>query len=92
VKDPDTRKRVARINSAEAWITTEKYLFSGLTQCASCGGGFVLSSHDLLTCFNARSRSTALCRRPAAAAAAYERTMSQRQGWSLHTGPGECRG
>lgn len=35
-----------------------KYLFSGLTQCESCGGGFVLSSHDLLVCFNARSRGT----------------------------------
>jgi site-specific DNA recombinase len=35
-----------------------KYLFSGLTQCASCGGGFTLSSHDRLTCFNARSRGT----------------------------------
>lgn len=40
-----------------------KYLFSGLTQCASCGGGFVLSSHDLLTCFNARSRGTCTNRR-----------------------------
>lgn len=40
-----------------------KYLFSGLTQCASCGGGFVLSSHDLLTCFNARSRGTCANRR-----------------------------
>src|SRR6266571_570576 len=29
-----------------------KFLFSGLTRCESCGGGFVLSSHDLLTCFN----------------------------------------
>lgn len=94
VKDPDTGKRLARINPPEAWIVTDvphlrivdddlwraakarqtstratvktgivrarrpKYLFSGLTQCASCGGGFVLSSHDLLTCFNARSRGT----------------------------------
>src|SRR5581483_914722 len=40
-----------------------KYLFSGLTQCESCGGGFVLSSHDLLTCFNARSRGTCTNRR-----------------------------
>jgi hypothetical protein len=32
-----------------------KYLFSGLT---NCGGGFILSSHDLLTCFNARERGT----------------------------------
>ena len=40
-----------------------KYLFSGLTECGSCGGGFVLSSHDLLTCFNARSRGTCANRR-----------------------------
>ena len=40
-----------------------KYLFSGLTQCASCGGGFILSSHDRLTCFNARSRGTCTNRR-----------------------------
>jgi hypothetical protein len=74
VKDPDTGKRLARINPAEAWIITDmphlrildddlwqaararqastrytvktgivrarrsKYLFSGLTQCGSCGG------------------------------------------------------
>lgn len=94
VKDPDTGKRLARINPPETWIITDvphlriinedvwqavkarqaatrltmkagivrarrpKYLFSGLTHCGTCGGGFVLSSHDLLTCFNARSRGT----------------------------------
>jgi len=35
-----------------------KYLFSGLTKCESCGGGFIASSHDLLVCFNARDRGT----------------------------------
>lgn len=99
VKDPDTGKRLARMNPAEAWIITDvphlrivdddlwqaakarqastrsvmkagivrarrpRYLFSGLTRCGSCGGGFVLSSHDLLTCFNARSRGTCTNRR-----------------------------
>jgi site-specific DNA recombinase len=99
VKDPDSRKRVARLNPVDAWIIAEvpqlrliddslwqaakarqastrytmqagivrarrpKYLFSGLTQCESCGGGFVLSSHDLLTCFNARTRGTCANRR-----------------------------
>ena len=99
MKDPDTGKRQARINPADAWIITDvphlrivddglwhaakarqaatrstmttgidrarrpKYLFSGLTQCGSCGGGFILSSHDLLTCFNARSRGTCTNRR-----------------------------
>jgi len=99
VKDLDTGKRLARMNSAESWTITEvphlriiddelwqaaktrqastrlvmkagivrarrpKFLFSGLTRCESCGGGFVLSSHDLLTCFNARSRGTCTNRR-----------------------------
>ena len=40
-----------------------KYLFSGLTKCATCGGGFSLSSHDRLVCFNARSRGTCRNRR-----------------------------
>ena len=35
-----------------------KFLLSGLTKCSECGGGFILSSHDLLTCFNARDRGT----------------------------------
>jgi hypothetical protein len=38
VRDPDTGKRLARLNP--------------------CGGGFILASHDLLTCFNARSRGS----------------------------------
>jgi site-specific DNA recombinase len=99
VKDPDTGRRLARINPVSEWVITEvpglrivddelwqavkarqtatrnvakagidrarrpKYLFSGLTQCASCGGGFILSSHDRLTCFNARSRGTCSNRR-----------------------------
>jgi site-specific DNA recombinase len=40
-----------------------KYLFSGLTRCATCGGGFILSSRDHLVCFNARSRGTCTNRR-----------------------------
>lgn len=36
-----------------------KFLFSGLTRCESCGGGFILSSHNLLICFNARERGPA---------------------------------
>ena len=40
-----------------------KYLFSGLTICETCGGGFTLSSHNLLTCFNARERGTCTNRR-----------------------------
>jgi site-specific DNA recombinase len=40
-----------------------RYLFSGLTACQTCGGGFILSSHNLLTCFNARERGTCTNRR-----------------------------
>lgn len=99
VKDPDTRKRVARLNPESEWVRKgvphlriiddatwratkarqaatrakmatgivhakrPKYLFSGLTKCAACGGGYTLSSHDLLTCFNARERGTCTNRR-----------------------------
>jgi hypothetical protein len=33
-----------------------KYLFSGLTKCAECGGGSVMYWRDRLACFGARSR------------------------------------
>ena len=35
-----------------------KYLFSGLTTCGACGGGFILSSRDTLRCFNQTARGT----------------------------------
>jgi DNA invertase Pin-like site-specific DNA recombinase len=35
-----------------------KYLFSGLTKCAECGGGHVMYWRDRLACFGARSRGT----------------------------------
>jgi hypothetical protein len=35
-----------------------KYLFSGLTKCAECGGGYVMYWRDRLACFGARSRCT----------------------------------
>jgi DNA invertase Pin-like site-specific DNA recombinase len=35
-----------------------KYLFSGLTKCAECGGGDVMYWRDRLACFGARSRGT----------------------------------
>jgi site-specific DNA recombinase len=35
-----------------------KYLFSGLTKCGACGGGYILSSRDTLRCFNATARGT----------------------------------
>lgn len=100
VKDPDTGKRLARLNPPADWIAVDvpelriiddrlwqaakarqastrstivragivrarrpKYLFSGLTKCSVCDGGFDLSSHDFLVCFNARSRGTCTNRR-----------------------------
>ncbi len=35
-----------------------KYLFSGLTKCAECGGGYVMYWRNRLACFGARSRGT----------------------------------
>ena len=35
-----------------------KYLFSGLTKCGECGGGFIMYSRDRLGCFGARDRGT----------------------------------
>lgn len=40
-----------------------KHLFSGLTRCGSCGGGFTLASNGRLSCFNAHSRGTCQNRR-----------------------------
>ena len=35
-----------------------KYLFSGLTKCAECGGGYVMYWREHLACFGARSHGT----------------------------------
>src|SRR5262249_47527276 len=98
LRDPDTGKRVSRLNPSSEWVTTEvpqlriisdelwhavktrqqqvrataptivgqrralerqhrpRYLFSGLTKCGVCGGGFHVYSHDYLGCFSARDR------------------------------------
>jgi site-specific DNA recombinase len=39
-------------------VRRPKYLFSGLTKCAECGGGYVMYWRDRLACFGARSRGT----------------------------------
>jgi hypothetical protein len=39
------------------------YLFSGLTLCGTCGGGFIFGSKNGLVCFNARERGTCSSRR-----------------------------
>jgi site-specific DNA recombinase len=54
-------RQAATRHTVEAGIVRArrpKYLFSGLTKCGACGGGFNLSSHDQLVCFNARVRGT----------------------------------
>lgn len=59
------RQLVARRQIQEGLVHARrpKHLFSGLTKCESCGGGFTLSSNDRLTCFNARNRGTCHNRR-----------------------------
>ena len=101
LKDPDTGKRVSRLNPPEEWIVKEapdlrivddalwqavkvrqrdvkiarapdgkevenhfrdrrrpKYLFSGLTQCGCCGGGYTMISADLVGCSTSRNKGT----------------------------------
>ena len=92
VKDPMTRRRVARLTNAAitrpvpelqiiddaTWQAVKlrqeatqlkvltglvrgrrpAYLFSGITKCGECGGGFNLWSRDLLRCFNSTQRAT----------------------------------
>ena len=98
IKDPDTGKRVSRLNPRDEWVVQEvpelrivdqdlwnkvkarqqttnkdqsatdgfafrerrrvKYLFSGLTRCACCGGGYTMISKDLLGCATARNKGT----------------------------------
>lgn len=101
VKDPDTGRRISRINPPSEWVVSDvphlrivddelwkavktrqaetrnlivqsgvlmrarrpRHLFSGLTTCGSCGGGFVLTGKGTLACFNARDRGTCTNRR-----------------------------
>jgi site-specific DNA recombinase len=98
VKDPDTGKRVSRLNPRDEWIVQDvpelrivddelwetvkarqtsltrrqgtdeanrfyerqrpKYLFSGLTKCACCGGGYSMISANLIGCSTARNKGT----------------------------------
>ena len=96
IKDPDTGKRVSRLNPESEWITQEvpelrivdqelwervkarqqatrrgggdpkdfwkhqrqKYLFSKLTKCGCCGGGYGMISATLLGCSSARNKGT----------------------------------
>lgn len=96
VKNPDTGKRVSRLNPSSEWVSVDvphlrivpddlwtaakerqqrtrhavakagnlasanrpRYLFSGLTKCGVCGGGFVMGSANRLSCFGARDQGT----------------------------------
>jgi site-specific DNA recombinase len=102
VKDPDSGKRIARLNPESEWIVQEvphlriiddalwqaakqrqeatsrkrdddagdadqfrfwehqrpKYLFSGLSKCGCCGGGFSMISSTLLGCSTSRNKGT----------------------------------
>ena len=98
IKNPNTGKRVSRLNPESEWIVKEvpdlrivdqelwdqakarqgsldsikayncnnaltrkrrpKYLFSGLTKCACCGGGYSKISKDLLGCYSAKNKGT----------------------------------
>ena len=103
VKDPDSGKRISRLNPESEWIAQEvphlriiddalwqrvkerqeatgrkrdddgagdtgqfrfweqqrpKYLFSGLSKCGCCGGGFSMISSTLLGCSTSRNKGT----------------------------------
>jgi site-specific DNA recombinase len=103
IKDPDTGKRVSRLNPESEWIAQDvpdlriiddglwqrvkerreatsrkrdgdgagdtsqfpfwehqrpKYLFSGLSKCGCCGGGFSMVSSALLGCSTSRNKGT----------------------------------
>jgi site-specific DNA recombinase len=61
----ETARRV--ISSAVAnglgELRRPRHLFSGLTKCGTCGGGYTLASNGNLACFNARNRGTCSNRR-----------------------------
>lgn len=63
VKDRQAAARRILTRANLRQLHRPKYLFSGLTKCGTCGGGFILSSHDHLICFNARNRGTCTNRR-----------------------------
>jgi site-specific DNA recombinase len=60
-RQASTRRTTQRSGLARA--RRPRYLFSGLTVCAVCQGGFTLGSKDRLICYNARERGTCTNRR-----------------------------
>ena len=56
-----TRRAIRGDNGGLVRARRPRHLFSGLTKCGVCGGGFVATSHaghGRLECFNARDRGT----------------------------------
>ena len=64
VKARQARNRLARDENGNADVATvnrrrrPKYLFSGLTKCACCGGGYSAISATLIGCSTARNKGT----------------------------------
>lgn len=62
----ETTKRLQAAGGGIVHARRPWHLFSGLTRCAACGGGYVTSSTaggGVLVCFNARARGTCANRR-----------------------------
>ncbi len=55
-KSLDNLKAYNNYKSSYARKRRPVYLFSGLTKCSCCGGGYTKISKDLLGCYNARSK------------------------------------
>jgi hypothetical protein len=53
-----------------------KFLFSGLTKCGECGGGYVIYWRDRLACFAARARGTCANRHTNSGKEVEERVLS----------------
>ena len=53
-------RRVWTDNGRERYnkLRRPRYIFSGLTKCGECGGGYIMYWRDRLACFSARSRGT----------------------------------
>ena len=59
-QDVKARQEAARQRMSTGIVKARRpiYLFSGLTKCGICGGGFTVSSRDTLRCFNNTARGT----------------------------------
>ncbi|MET3524155.1 zinc ribbon domain-containing protein [Mesorhizobium abyssinicae] len=58
VKSGNPPKQSSALRQIEPELTLVKYLFSRLTKCACCGGGYTMISADLVGCATARNKGT----------------------------------